>query len=118
MARFKDSLARHRRRQTAMLQFRKDRWTGNHWPSIDIWPNDAVYFLRILAHLSLSYSFPFPRVIDLIDGYAADFQLLASDATIHMDSYTFSLAFADEAVRDRVLADLQALPSDYFEATP
>jgi hypothetical protein len=98
-----------------MLQFHKDQWTGNKWASIDIWPNDASYLPRILAHLACSYGFPLPRIIDLIDGYAADFQLLSSDATIHSDSYTFSIAFADEAVRDRVFADLQALASDYFE---
>jgi hypothetical protein len=101
-----------------MLQFRKDQWMGNKWASIDIWPNDAVYFPRVLMHLSCSYGFPLPRILDLIDGYAADFQLLTSDATLHIDTYTFSIAFAHEVVRDRVLADLQALPSDYFETTP
>ena len=101
-----------------MLQFRKDQWTGNKWASIDIWPNNTSYFPRILTHLSHYYSFPFPCIIDLIDGYAADFQLMSSQVTIHIDSYTFSIAFADEAVRDRVFADLQALLSDYFEAMP
>jgi hypothetical protein len=100
-----------------MLQFRKDQWMGNKWASIDIWPNDVMYFPRILTHLTCSYGFPLPRIIDLIDGYAADFQLLSSEGTIHTDSYTFSIAFADEAVRDRVLADLQGLASDYFETT-
>jgi len=101
-----------------MLQFRKDQWKGNKRASIDIWPNDATYFPRILAHLSCSYGFPLPQIIDLIDGYAADFRLLNSDATIHIDSYTFAIVFVEEAVRDRVLADLQALASDYFETTP
>jgi hypothetical protein len=101
-----------------MLQFRKDQWMGNKWPSIDIWPNDATYFPRVLTHLSCSYGFPLPHIVDLIDGYAADFRLFTSDATIDIDSYTFSIAFADEAVCDHILADLQALPNDYFETTP
>jgi hypothetical protein len=100
-----------------MLSFRKDRWEGNKWPSIDITPNDAAYFLRILAYLSLRYGFTLPRIIGLLDGYAADFQLLGTSATIHVDIWTFSVAFADEAVRDRVLADLQMLPGDFFETT-
>jgi hypothetical protein len=101
-----------------MLQFDKDRWAGNTWACIDIQPNDAAYFPRLLTHLSNHYGFPLPPIIDLIDGYAAHFRLLASDATIHVDAYTFSIAFADDAIRDRILADLQALPRDYFATTP
>ena len=104
--------------EPVILHFREDRWEGNKWPSIDITPNDAAYFLRILAYLSVRYGFTLPRIIDLLDGYAADFQLLGASATIHIDTWTFSLAFADETVRDRVLADLQTLPGDYFETTP
>ncbi len=44
--------------------------------------------------------------------------ILTTNATIHIDTYTVSIAFADEAVRDRVFADLQTLPGDYFETTP
>jgi hypothetical protein len=44
--------------------------------------------------------------------------ILATNATIHIDTYTVSIAFADEAVRDRVFADLQTLPGDDFETTP
>jgi hypothetical protein len=101
-----------------MLHLRKDRWIGNAWASIDISPNDATYFLLILAYLAHRYGFPFPHVSDLLDGYVADFQLLATDARIHLDSYTCSIAFADDAIRDRVLADLHALPSNYFETKP
>lgn len=99
-----------------MLELYKDRWVGNGWASIEILPNDAAYFPRILLYLSLSYGFPLPALVGLIDGYAADFQLLGTEATMHMDSYSFSVAFADDAARDSVLADLQALPSGYFEA--
>jgi hypothetical protein len=89
-----------------MLHIRKGRWIGNAWASIDISPNDETYFLRILAYLAHRYGFPIPHVSDLIDGYVADFQLLATDACIHIDSCTCSIAFADDAIRDRVLVDL------------
>jgi hypothetical protein len=98
-----------------MLTMRKDRWAGNQWASIDIMPNDDTYFLPILSHLSHLYAFPFPHITDLIDGYAADFQIDGTYVTIDMDTYMFSIAFADETVRDRVFADLQALPADYFD---
>jgi hypothetical protein len=98
-----------------MLHFRKDRWQGNRWASIDIQPVDAAYFSRLLTHLSSHYSFVLPLIIDLIDGYAADFVLLGSKATIHIDTWTFSIAFEEEGVRDQVLIDLQELPPGYFE---
>src|SRR6266545_2547477 len=44
--------------------------------------------------------------------------ILATNATIHINTDTVSIAFADEAVRDRVFADLQTLPGDDFETTP
>jgi hypothetical protein len=101
-----------------MLQFRKDQSTGNKPPSIDRWSNDMSYLAGILAHVSCWYAFPPPQIIVLIDGDAADFRLLNSDATIHIDSYTFAIVFVEEAVRDRVLADRKALANDYFETTP
>ena len=97
-----------------MLHFRKDQWQGNRWASIDIQPVDAAYFPRVLAHLSSQYGFALPPIIDVIDGYAADFVLLDSKATIHIDTWTFSIAFEQERVRDQVLTDLQALPPEYF----
>jgi hypothetical protein len=98
-----------------MLHFRRDQWQGNRWASIDIQPVDTAYFLRLLAHLSNQYGFALPPIIDIIDGYAADFVLLGSRATLHIDTWTFSVAFEEERVRDQVLVDLQGLPSEYFE---
>ena len=98
-----------------MLHFRKDQWQGNRWASIDIQPVDAAYFPRLLAHLSNQYGFALPSVTDIIDGYAADFVLLGSKATLHIDTWTFSIAFEEVGVRDRVLADLRGLPPAYFE---
>jgi hypothetical protein len=51
-----------------MLEFRKDRWQGNKWASIDIDPVDAACFLRLLTHLSLRYGFPQPPSIDPMAG--------------------------------------------------
>ena len=44
--------------------------------------------------------------------------ILATNATININTATVSIAFTDEAVRDRVFADLQTLPGDDFETTP
>jgi hypothetical protein len=98
------------------LEFRKDYWLGNKWASIDIGPVDGAYFPRLLTHLSLRYGFPIPPILDTIDGYAADFEILGSEASIHIDTWNFSIAFEVEAVRDQVMADLQGLPPRYFEA--
>jgi hypothetical protein len=37
-----------------MLTFKKDRWQGNGWPSIDIDPAEARYFPRLMAHFVAS----------------------------------------------------------------
>jgi hypothetical protein len=56
-----------------------------------------------------------PPIIDTIDGYAADFEILGSEASIHIDTWSFSIAFEIERVRDQVMEDLQRLPVRYFE---
>jgi hypothetical protein len=89
-----------------MLRFRKDRWAGNHWPSIEIEPVDASYFPRLLLHLSHAFAFPMPHIVDTIDGHAADFMVHGSRATMMVDTWTFSIAFEEESVRDTALADL------------
>jgi len=99
----------------AKLHFREDRWEGNQWASIAIAPHDAAYFLPLLGYFCLRYGVAVPLIVDLLDGYAADFAVLGTHATIHIDTWSFSVAFADQAVRDRVLMDLQTLPVDYFE---
>jgi hypothetical protein len=98
-----------------MITFRNDRWLGNKWASIDISPVDVAYFLRVLSYLSMRYGFKMPPIIDLIDGYAADFTILDSKASIHIDTWTFSIAFEAEPIRDRLIAELQALPTGFFE---
>ncbi len=96
------------------MRFREDEWIGNRWPSIDIEPMDQGLFFRLLTHLTVTYNFPMPRIIDTIDGYAADFELAGSAATLSIDACMFSLAFQEQDVRDQVLATLIMLPENYF----
>lgn len=88
---------------------------ANGWPTIDIEPMDAALFFKILDYLCATYNFPVPHIIDTIDGYAADFILLDSAASLHIDTWTFALALANPLARDQVLAALHALPENYFE---
>ncbi len=91
-----------------MAQFSPGYWTGNGWPSIDIEPVDAALLLPILAHLTKTHGFAMPRIIDLIDGYAADFVVEGANATILVDPRTFSLACNNESVRNNLLTELQS----------
>jgi hypothetical protein len=84
------------------MRFREDQWIGNRWPSIDIEPMDQSLFFRHLSYC-LTYNFPMPWIIDTIDGYdgyAADFELLGSAASLSIDAYMFSLDFQQAEVRD------------------
>jgi hypothetical protein len=92
----------------------KTQWMANGWPTIDIEPMDATLFFKILDYLCAADNFPVPHIIDTIDGYAADFTLLDSAASLHIDAWTFALAFENLAARDQVLATLLALPENYF----
>lgn len=97
------------------MEFLDYQWSGQRWDSIEIEPIDQRYFFPLLDYLMTTYGFPQPRVIDTIDGYAADFVLLGSDATLQIDAYSFSIAVQDKAVRDVLLAALRELPEGYFE---
>jgi hypothetical protein len=97
------------------MHYREGQWIGNKWPSIDIEPVDASYFVPILKHLSVTYGFAMPPIIDTIDGYTADFNLLGSAASLDIDTWMFSIAFEKTNARDLVLAALHALPGNYFE---
>ncbi|WP_113959605.1 hypothetical protein [Roseimicrobium gellanilyticum] len=98
-----------------MLTFRKDRWQGNGWPSIDIDPAEARYFPRLLAHLIATYGAAPTSVVETLDGYIADLTLLGTEVQVLLDTWTFSFAMPDESVRDRLLAELEQLPAEYFE---
>jgi hypothetical protein len=98
-----------------MLKFSKDRWLGNKWASIEIDPVDAIYFLPMLSYLMTSYQFPQPYIIDGIDGYMTEFKILTVNAILSIDTWSFSIAFEQDAVRDRVLEALCTLPDEYFE---
>lgn len=97
------------------MEFLDYQWSGQRWESVEIEPINAAYFFPMLDYLMATYGFPMPRVIDTIDGYAADFRLMGSDATLQIDAYSFSIAVQDKVVRDVVLAALRALPEGYFE---
>jgi len=99
-----------------MLIFSEDRWIGNKWASIEIEPVDEAYFLPILSYLMTTYHSPQPNIIDAIDGYIAHINILNCDATLSLDTWSFSIAFEDDAVRDSVLEVLRALPDNYFDA--
>ena len=106
-------LSRHH--QLILLQFRENQWIDNRWPSIDIEPMDQSLFFRLLDYLSVTYNFPMPRIIDTIDGHAADIEILGSAASLSIDAYLVSLGFQQAEVRDQVLSALMALPENYFD---
>lgn len=98
-----------------MLIFAEDRWIGNQWASVDIEPVEEAYFLPLLTYLMTTYAILPPKIIDGIDGYLAEFELLGTQAILSIDTWTFSIAFEQDAVRDRVLEALCQLPDDYFD---
>ena len=88
---------------------------ANGWSTIDIEPMNSALFFKILDYLCTTYNFPVPPIIDTIDGYAADFILLDFAASLHIDAWTFALAFEKSSTRDQVFAALLALPEIYFK---
>lgn len=97
------------------LQFPLYRWSERGPLCIEIDPVDAGCFLRVLWFLSQRYHFDFPRIVDTLDGYAADFELLGCHATLSIDAWSFALIVHDDAIRAQVLAELRALPADFFD---
>jgi hypothetical protein len=67
------------------------------------------------VHFQAVYKVELPELLDGLDGYYADFKIDGAEVSMHMDNWHFSIAFADDAVRDRVFEDLKALPPDFFE---
>jgi very-short-patch-repair endonuclease len=50
-----------------------------------------------------------------VDGYGADFEILGSKAIIKVDTWSFSIAFEKDVVRDQVLAGFRSLSPDHFQ---
>jgi hypothetical protein len=98
-----------------MPQYFKTQWMANGWPTIDIEPMSEYLFFKMLDYLCTTYNLPTPPIIDTIDGYAADFMLLDSAASLHIDAWTFAIAFEKSSVRDQVLTALLALPQPHFD---
>jgi hypothetical protein len=97
------------------VQLTPGRWVGNQWPSIEVEPVDTIVFQLLLCYLADIYQFPLPPPVHTLDGCFADFQLLGTEATLDLDNWSLSFACPDEAVRNQVLATLQALPPNFFE---
>ncbi|OON70047.1 hypothetical protein [Hymenobacter sp. CRA2] len=99
------------------IRFSPGRWVGNQWACISITPPAAYHyhvFKPLLAYLASTYGFELPRIAPMLDGYAADFCLLGSEATLQADNWDVSLAFEQDAVRDQVLAHLQSQPTGFL----
>jgi hypothetical protein len=94
--------------------FIASRWVGNHWPSIEAEPVDERLLMPILTWLCAAYQLPFPELTHLLDVAMADFAIQGTPVAFHLDNWSLSLAFESEALRDEVLARLQALPPGYF----
>lgn len=100
-----------------MLKFYKDRWIGNKWASIDITPVDEAYFLPVLQYLMATYNIPKPRIILDVDGcIAEEFLLLSCPVMMGVDTWTFSIAFEQDEIRDTVYDAMIQLPDDYFDS--
>ena len=97
------------------MRLTKDEW-ANGWACINIEPGDGKLFLPILIHLAHAFEFPLPQIMDILDGYAAECEIQKSRAILHMDNWSFSMAFENSDVRDQVLANLEALPDLHFGA--
>ena len=97
-----------------MPNFVEEQWIGNQWMGIEIKPSDSAYLLPILWYLSTSYHFEMPKIVDTLDGHAAEFIILGSKAKMILDNWTFSIGFENPAVRDQVITELRALPDNYF----
>lgn len=98
------------------MTFRKDRWLGNQWASIDIEPVDPYYFLPVLYYFMATYGIARPTVIDTLDGYTTEFTIQGCSTILSIDAWTFSIAFEQDAMRDRVYDALVQLPLDYFDS--
>ena len=100
-----------------MPRFRKAKWLGNNWASIEIIPDGEIYFLPIFHYLITTYNIPKPQIIPDMDGFIVEeFKLLNSRVLMGIDTWEFSIAFEKDTVRDTVFDALTQLPSDYFDS--
>jgi hypothetical protein len=97
------------------LCFSKTRWVGNQWAAIDIMPVDERLFLPILTMLCQHYAIALPSITDAITGYIAEVVINGHQAILSIDTYDFSMAFADENLRDDALSYLQGIAQDVWQ---
>ena len=98
-----------------MLEFRENYWEDSNWASIEISPIDLAYLPKLLLHLGTTFGVGLSEIVDVVNGYVVDFEILGSPARVHVDNWFFSIGFADEAVRNEILSELQSLPASYFD---
>ncbi len=80
----------------------KSVWEGNKWPSVDISPYEYDDFLKTVTRLAAAMEFEPPDIIDILDGYSAQFQVAGFNAIALMDNWTFSIAAENEQTRDGI----------------
>jgi len=91
------------------LSLRKDKWAGNHWPSVEIHPYEYEEFLKVVSHLCAEFQAEMPSIVDILDGYAADLWVGDDLIMIHMDNWTFSIATERTEFRDKIFEVLKTL---------
>lgn len=89
------------------MYFQSTRWQGNNWAAITITPASLDMLRSVVRFLEQQYDCMVPPLSDRMTGFFADFVLDGVQASIDLDDDDLSLAFADDATRDRVLNDLR-----------
>lgn len=83
--------------------FAKTTWTGNGWAAFDIEPYWIDDFEPVLRVIVAALKIPFPEVLFMPDGYAADFVTDGVCCSVNLDAWSFSIASESEEVRDRLI---------------
>jgi len=93
------------------LSLKKNRWTGNQWPSIEIESYQYQYreFTKVVSHLCLRFNIPVPQIIGNLEVYMADLRVNNDLIMVHMDNWTFSIATERAELRDKIFEMLRNL---------
>ena len=83
--------------------------------SIEIEPVDSIHAIKILRYLSGIYGFKMPVIHNTLDGFHADFVILNSKASVHVDNWFSSIAFEKDAVRDTIFDLLSGLSDEELD---
>ena len=80
----------------------KNLWEGDKWTCVEIFPYKYDDFIKTIMRLSMVLNFEIPEIIDILDGYCAEFQVDGFDVKALMDNWTFSIAAENERIRDKI----------------